>query len=156
MTLAVSLPPGVEAREYQFGGDSYPGGEGGHWHAPSEVEDALQEWTEGGGWDISAGTVYVSDWARPIDPATGSMAPAEIKAQTEAVIKNLENILASQGLALENILKTTVYMADLSQFAQMNEVYARFFAKNPPARATVEVKALPKAALVEIEAVAAR
>ena len=92
----------------------------------------------------AAGLLFISGQL-PIDPATGSMAPAEIKAQTEAVIKNLENIL-----------KTTVYMADLSQFAQMNEVYARFFAKNPPARATVEVKALPKAALVEIEAVAAR
>ena len=92
----------------------------------------------------------------PVDPATGNLAPAEIKAQTEAVIKNLEAILKSEGLSLENILKTTVYMADLSQFAQMNETYAKFFAANPPARATVEVKALPKAALVEIEAVAAR
>lgn len=62
-----------EPREYQFGGDSYPGGEVGHWHAPSEVEDALHEWTEGGDWDITEGTVYVSDWARPIDAATGEM-----------------------------------------------------------------------------------
>lgn len=103
----------------------------------------------------AAGLIFISGQL-PIDPATGIMAPAEIKAQTEAVIKNLENILASQGLALENILKTTVYMADLSQFALMNEVYAGFFVKDPPARATVEVKALPKAALVEIEAIAAR
>lgn len=103
----------------------------------------------------AAGLLFISGQL-PIDPATGNMAPAEIKAQTEGVIKNLEGILKSQGLGLENILKTTVYMADLSQFAQMNEVYAKFFAKNPPARATVEVKALPKAALVEIEAVAAR
>ena len=92
----------------------------------------------------------------PLDPATGNMAPAEIKAQTEAVIKNLEGILKSEGLSLGHIVKTTVYMADLGQFAQMNEVYGRFFSANPPARATVEVKALPKAALVEIEAVAAR
>lgn len=103
----------------------------------------------------AAGLLFISGQL-PIDPATGNMAPAEIEAQTEGVIKNLEGILKSQGLTLENILKTTVYMADLSQFAQMNEVYARFFAKNPPARATVEVKALPKAALVEIEAIAAR
>lgn len=103
----------------------------------------------------AAGLIFISGQL-PIDPATGAMAPAEIKAQTEGVIKNLENILKSQGLTLENILKTTVYMADLSQFAQMNEVYGKFFAKNPPARATVEVKALPKAALVEIEAIAAR
>lgn len=103
----------------------------------------------------AAGLLFISGQL-PIDPATGVMAPAEIKAQTEGVIKNLEGILGSQGLTLENIIKTTVYMADLSQFAQMNEVYAKFFAKNPPARATVEVKALPKAALVEIEAIAAR
>ena len=103
----------------------------------------------------AAGLLFISGQL-PIDPATGIMAPAEIKAQTEAVIKNLEAILKSQGLALENILKTTVYMADLSQFARMNEVYGKFFTKDPPARATVEVKALPKAALVEIEAIAAR
>ena len=103
----------------------------------------------------AAGLLFISGQL-PIDPATGNMAPAEIKAQTEAVIKNLESILVSQGLTLENVLKTTVYMADLSRFAQMNEVYGKFFARNPPARATVEVKALPKAALVEIEAIAAR
>ena len=101
------------------------------------------------------GLIFISGQL-PIDPATGVMAPAEIEAQTEAVIRNLEGILKSEGLGLENILKTTVFMADLGQFAQMNEVYAKFFTAAPPARATVEVKALPKAALVEIEAVAAR
>jgi len=105
---------------------------------------------------VEAGGLLFISGQLPVDPATGNMAPADIKAQTEAVIKNLEAILKSEGLALTNILKTTVYMADLSQFAQMNEVYAKFFAANPPARATVEVKALPKAALVEIEAVASR
>jgi len=103
----------------------------------------------------AGGLIFISGQL-PIDPATGAMAPAEIKAQTEAVIKNLEGILKSEGLSLDNILKTTVFMADLGQFAQMNEVYGRFFSANPPARATVEVKALPKAALVEIEAIAAR
>jgi 2-iminobutanoate/2-iminopropanoate deaminase len=101
------------------------------------------------------GLIFISGQL-PIDPATGVMAPAEIEAQTEAVIRNLEGILKSEGLGLENILKTTVFMADLGQFARMNEVYGKFFAKNPPARATVEVKALPKAALVEIEAIASR
>lgn len=103
----------------------------------------------------AGGLVFISGQL-PADPATGKLAPPEIKAQTEAVIKNLEGILKSQGLGLGNIVKTTVYMADLSQFGLMNEVYARFFADSPPARATVEVKALPKAALVEIEAIAAR
>jgi len=105
---------------------------------------------------VEAGGLIFISGQLPLDPATGAMAPAEIKAQTEAVIKNLEGILKSEGLSLENVLKTTVFMADLGQFGAMNEVYGRFFAANPPARATIEVKALPKAALVEIEAVAAR
>ncbi len=105
---------------------------------------------------VEAGGLIFISGQLPIDPATGTMAPAEIKAQTEAVIKNLEAILKAEGLALENIVKTTVFMADLGQFAQMNETYGKFFIKDPPARATIEVKALPKAALVEIEAIAAR
>jgi len=105
---------------------------------------------------VEAGGLIFISGQLPIDPATGNMVPAGIKAQTEAVLKNLEAILKSEGLSLENVLKTTVFMADLGQFAQMNEVYAGFFANDPPARATVEVKALPKAALVEIEAIAAR
>ena len=105
---------------------------------------------------VEAGGLIFISGQLPLDPATGAMAPSEIKAQTEAVIKNLEGILKAQSLTLENIIKTTVFMADLGQFAQMNEVYGRFFSVNPPARATIEVKALPKAALVEIEAVAAR
>lgn len=105
---------------------------------------------------VEAGGLIFISGQLPMDPATGDMAPDEIKAQTEAVLRNLEGILRSEGLTLENVLKTTVFMADLGQFAQMNEVYGKFFAADPPARATVEVKALPKAALVEIEAVAAR
>lgn len=103
----------------------------------------------------AGGLLFISGQL-PIDPATGNMAPAEIKAQTEAVLKNLEAIVRAEGLTLENIVKTTVFMADLGQFAAMNEIYSRFFPGNPPARATIEVKALPRAALVEIEAIAAR
>ena len=103
----------------------------------------------------AGGLIFISGQL-PINPATGELAPAEIKAQTEASIKNIEAILVSEGLTLENVVKTTVLMADLGQFAQMNEVYGKFFAKNPPARAAYGVKALPKAALVEIEAIAAR
>lgn len=103
----------------------------------------------------AGGLLFISGQL-PIDPATGAMAAAEIKAQTKTVIKNLEGILKAEGLTLQNIVKTTVFMTDLGQFAQMNEVYAGFFTSDPPARATIEVKALPKAALVEIEAVAAR
>ncbi len=103
----------------------------------------------------AGGLIFISGQL-PINPATGELAPADIKLQTEASIKNIEAILQSEGLTLENVLKTTVLMADLGQFAQMNEVYGRFFSKNPPARAAYGVAALPKAALVEIEAVAAR
>jgi len=103
----------------------------------------------------AGGLLFISGQL-PMDAETGSLARPEIKAQTEAALKNLEGILAAEGLTLEHVVKTTVFMADLGQFAQMNEVYGRFFAKNPPARATIEVKALPKAALVEIEAIAAR
>ena len=101
------------------------------------------------------GFVFVSGQL-PIDPATGALAEADTAKQTEASIKNIQAILASSGLTLEAVVKTTVFMADLKQFARMNEIYARFFAKTPPARAAVEVKALPKGALVEIEAIAAR
>lgn len=103
----------------------------------------------------AGGLIFISGQL-PIDPATGNMAPAEIQAQTSASLKNIEGILKAEGLTMENVVKTTVFMADLGQFSQMNATYAGFFAKNPPARATVEVKALPKAALVEIEAIASR
>lgn len=101
----------------------------------------------------AGGFIFISGQL-PADPATGNLAEAEIKTQTAAVIRNLEGILKAEGLTLENVVKTTVFMTDLGQFAAMNEVYGSFFSRNPPARATVEVKALPKAALVEIEAIA--
>lgn len=101
------------------------------------------------------GFVFVSGQL-PIDLTTGALAEADTAKQTEASIKNIQAILKAAGLTLESVVKTTVFMADLTQFAKMNEVYARFFSKLPPARAAVEVKALPKGALVEIEAIAAR
>ncbi|HBB66651.1 MAG: reactive intermediate/imine deaminase [Elusimicrobia bacterium GWA2_56_46] len=105
---------------------------------------------------VEAGPFIFISGQLPVDPATGNIAGADTAAQTEAVIKNIAAILGSRGLTLENVVKTTVFMADLREFQKMNEVYARFFAKNPPARATIEVKALPKAALVEIEAIAVK
>ena len=101
------------------------------------------------------GFVFVSGQL-PIDLKTGTFTEADTARQTEAAIKNIQAILKAAGLTLEAVVKTTVFMIDLTEFARMNEVYARFFAKIPPARATVEVKALPKGALVEIEAIAAR
>ena len=102
---------------------------------------------------VEAGGLIFISGQLPVDPATGNIMGADAAQQTEAVLKNIEAILKSRGLSLDNVVKTTVFMADLKEFQKMNEVYARFFAKDPPARATIEVKALPKAALVEIEAV---
>ena len=103
----------------------------------------------------AGGFIFISGQL-PVDPATGNMEAADTALQTSAVIRNIEAILKSRGLSLDNVIKTTVFMTDLGEFSKINEVYARFFAADPPARATVEVKALPKAALVEIEAIAIR
>ena len=87
------------------------------------------------------------------DPATGALAEG-ISAQTERAISNLGEVLKASGLSLANVVKTTVFMVDLSEFAQMNDVYSKRFASPFPARSTVQVSALPKGARVEIEAVA--
>ena len=90
----------------------------------------------------------------PIDPATGKMVEGGIKIQTERVLHNLAAILEEGGASLHSVVKTTVYLADLSDFPAMNGVYETFFKENPPARATMEVAKLPAGALVEIDAVA--
>jgi 2-iminobutanoate/2-iminopropanoate deaminase len=90
----------------------------------------------------------------PLDPATGAIVPGGIREQTERVFANLGAILDAAGSGLDNVLKTTVFLADLDDFAAMNEVYGRHVGDRPPARATVEVARLPAGALVEIELVA--
>lgn len=90
----------------------------------------------------------------PIDPATGEFAGDDIAAQTRQSLTNIQNILASEGLTMANVVKTTVLLKNISDFGAMNEVYASFFENDCPARAAFEVAALPKAALVEIEAIA--
>ncbi len=90
----------------------------------------------------------------PIDPATGEFAGEDIAAQTRQSLTNISNILASEGLAMENVVKTTVLLKNIGDFGAMNEVYATFFQADCPARAAFEVAALPKNALVEIEAIA--
>ena len=90
----------------------------------------------------------------PIVPETGQMAPGDIKAQTERVLENITLILKDQGLTTANVVKATVFMANLAHFAEMNEVYGRFFASDFPARTTVQVAALPRGAQVEIEVIA--
>jgi 2-iminobutanoate/2-iminopropanoate deaminase len=89
-----------------------------------------------------------------LDPETGSMVGSEIKSQTERVMQNLKGIVEAAGSSLHKVVKATVYLKDMNDFAAMNEVYARYFPTAPPARATVEVSRLPKDARVEIEFVA--
>ena len=101
------------------------------------------------------GTVYVSGQL-PVDPATGEFAGATIEEQSRQSLTNIRSILAEVGLGMENIVKTTVFLQDIADFAKMNAVYAEFFEKDYPARAAFQVAALPKAAVVEIEAVAVR
>ncbi|MBR4291906.1 MAG: RidA family protein [Oscillospiraceae bacterium] len=103
---------------------------------------------------IAAGnTIYVSGQL-PIDPATGAFAGADISAQTRQSLTNIQSILAAADADMGNVVKTTVYLANMADFAAMNEVYAQFFAAPYPARAAFEVACLPKNALVEIECVA--
>jgi 2-iminobutanoate/2-iminopropanoate deaminase len=92
----------------------------------------------------------------PLDPKTGSLVDGDIEAQTERVISNLQAILEAAGTSLARVVRTTVYVTDLTLFGRVNEVYARFFCGDPaPARATVQVAALPLGAEVEIDAIAA-
>ena len=90
----------------------------------------------------------------PIDPATGNLVAGDIKAQTERVLQNLKAILDDQHLTFANVVKSTVFLTNLGDFAAMNEVYAKYFTENYPARSTIQVSALPKGAMVEIEVVA--
>jgi 2-iminobutanoate/2-iminopropanoate deaminase len=89
-----------------------------------------------------------------LDPQNGEMLSGGIERETERVLQSLEAILIAAGLSLDAVVKTTVYLADLSHFGTMNQVYERFFRNNKPARACVQVAALPRGALVEIDAVA--
>ncbi len=93
----------------------------------------------------------------PLDPATGQFVGAgDIRAQTERVLQNVQGVLKTAGLTMANVVRTTVYLVDLAEFAKMNEIYAKYFATEPPARSTVQVVALPKGARVEIDAIARR
>src|SRR3982750_4357204 len=90
----------------------------------------------------------------PIDPTTGEFAADDVAGQTEQVLKNLDAVLAAAGSGLARVIKTTVFLADMNDFAAMNEVYSRFFSDNKPARATVQAARLPRDARVEIECIA--
>jgi len=103
---------------------------------------------------VKAGSMVFVSGQIPIDPATGAFAGEDIVTQTRQSLTNVKNILEAAGYALSDVVKTTVLLADIADFAAMNAVYAEFFTENCPARACFAVKDLPKGALVEIEAIA--
>ncbi len=103
---------------------------------------------------IAGGLLFVSGQI-PIDPATDALVEGGIEAQTEQVLKNLLAILREAKIGPENVVKTTVFLKDLADFAKMNEVYARYLGKEPPARSTIQAAALPRGVSVEIDVIAA-
>jgi|SRR6185436_7948738 2-iminobutanoate/2-iminopropanoate deaminase len=102
---------------------------------------------------VHNGLAYLSGQT-PLDPATGQLVEGDIAAQTARVIENLKAVLEACGSGLASVVKTTVYLKDMGDFAKMNEVYAKYFSENPPARSTVEAARLPRDARVEIDAIA--
>lgn len=103
---------------------------------------------------ILSGSLLFTSGQIPLDPAAGSLVSGGIQSETKQVLENLKAVLEAGGSGLKDVVKTTVYMTDLSEFAQMNEVYGIYFSGEPPARSTVGVASLPRGARVEIEAVA--
>ena len=103
---------------------------------------------------IQVGNLVYTSGQIPIDPTTGTLVGGGIKEQTRQSLLNVKAILEEAGMTMDNVVKTTVFMADMNDFADMNAVYAEFFSEPYPARSAVAVKTLPKGALVEIEVVA--
>ena len=100
-----------------------------------------------GGWLFLSGQI-------PLHPGTGKLVGDSMEEQTERVLENVKTLLAAAGMSLEDVVQCTVYMTDLSEFGSMNQVYARYFPQDPPARVTVGVASLPKGAKIEISLVA--
>lgn len=103
---------------------------------------------------VRMGNMILVSGQLPIDPATGAFAGDDIVSQTRQSLTNIKAILESEGLSMEHVIRTGVFLKDMNQFGDMNQVYGTFFEKDYPARAAVEVARLPKDALVEIEAIA--
>ena len=101
-------------------------------------------------------SITITSGQLPIDPATGSFAEGGIAGQTRQSLENVKAVLEAGGFTMEDVIKTTVFLKDMNDFAAMNEVYATFFPSNPPARSAVQVGKLPRDAMVEIEAIAVR
>ncbi len=105
---------------------------------------------------IAAGELVFCSGQLGLDPASGTLVDGGVAAQAEQALRNLREVLGAAGLTFADVTKTTIFLADMADFAAVNEVYGRFVADPPPARSTVGVAALPKGGLVEIEAIASR
>lgn len=103
---------------------------------------------------IEVGNLVFLSGMLPIDPFTGNMVTGNIAIQTEQILKNIEALLKQVGCSMEQVVKTTVFLTDMSLFSEMNEVYARYFINDYPARSAVAVKELPKNSQIEIEVIA--
>ena len=103
---------------------------------------------------IQAGNFLFLSGQIPLDPKTGELVKGDIQQQTRQVLENIKGVLESQGLGMEDIVKVTIFLKDIGNFNQVNEVYATYFPSSPPARSTVEVAKLPRDAEIEIEAIA--
>ncbi|HMG74364.1 MAG TPA: RidA family protein [Pyrinomonadaceae bacterium] len=103
---------------------------------------------------VRAGDLVFASGQIPIDPATGEFVAGGVAEQTEQVLRNLTAVFEAAGVGMNQVVKTTVFLADMDDFTAMNEVYGRFFSAEPPARATVQAARLPRDARVEIEAIA--
>jgi len=103
---------------------------------------------------VSTGSLVYTAGQLGVDPTSGNLVEGGIEAQTRQALENLKTILEAAGTSIDNVVKTTVFLKDISEFTKMNVVYGEFFTKNPPARSAIQVAALPKGGAVEIEAVA--
>lgn len=103
---------------------------------------------------IQAGNLFFLSGQIPVDPKTGESVEGGIREQTRQVLENLKGVLESQGLGMEDVVKATIFLKDMENFTQVNEVYASYFPSSPPARSTVQVLKLPQNAGIEIEAIA--
>ena len=103
---------------------------------------------------IRAGNLLFLSGQIPLDPTTGAIAPGDITAQTERVLRNISAVLAAAGASFANVVRTTVFLVDMNEFAAMNAVYEKYVVDPPPARSTVQVSRLPKDARVEIDVIA--
>ena len=104
---------------------------------------------------VTGGTTIYCSGQIPLDPATGEMVQVDVAAQTVRVMENLKAVLAAAGAGFEHVVRCNIFLADMNDFGKVNEVYGRYFQKNPPSRATVQVARLPRDSRVEIDCVAA-